>query len=573
MAVSPLNINVPIVDPNGRPTPEFIRWITDQTAVNATIPNLGSQQAVSVVLDKIGADHGAVLYRAASLWSALAASTSGYALTTAGAGADPVWREPTFLWLTDTPSDYTGQGGKYVRVNAGADALEFVTLALSFLGLSDTPSDYTGQTGKVPAVNAAEDGLEFIDAGGGGSAITIETVTAGTYSLVQADLDGGKYKRVNAAGGCEVTVTAGLTVDQPVEWFQVDGSITFTPDTGVTLNYLGDYASTGGAGSWARLVPVAANEYDLHGDLAAPVTVTVATHFPTFATVAAVAGWGTALRNPAYTGPALRVRNTSTGDETDVNFDSNGFVNTLPYGSNTRVIKLYDQWGTEDLSHTSPTNSDVQLALKAGDNGYHLKGGGVYQRFVTPSVVSAAPAWKVNDPLYFYTMERDSAAGLQTTALVTASGTGYATCGVFANGSAWAWRVDGGSNVNWPSTTYVAGTRESVFADYTQKDGNAYGYVNNTLKVTTAGGNPLSYSDTSSPLYFMDETTFTEYDGKMFEVHVFDRTAGLSSADRTLLQTASEIFNSPLAPTSFIQLESSTDRIELEDGSGVIGLE
>lgn len=35
----------------------------------------------------------------------------------------------TFIALTDTPSTYSGQGLKVVRVNTGATALEFVTLA------------------------------------------------------------------------------------------------------------------------------------------------------------------------------------------------------------------------------------------------------------------------------------------------------------------------------------------------------------------------------------------------------------------------------------------------------------
>jgi len=38
----------------------------------------------------------------------------------------------------------------------------------TFIQLTDTPADYTGQAGKVPAVKATEDGLEFVEVGGGG---------------------------------------------------------------------------------------------------------------------------------------------------------------------------------------------------------------------------------------------------------------------------------------------------------------------------------------------------------------------------------------------------------------------
>ena len=40
--------------------------------------------------------------------------------STAGGGAT------TFVALTDTPANYTGQGGKYLAVNSGASAVEFV---------------------------------------------------------------------------------------------------------------------------------------------------------------------------------------------------------------------------------------------------------------------------------------------------------------------------------------------------------------------------------------------------------------------------------------------------------------
>ncbi|MFO7903861.1 MAG: hypothetical protein R6U98_14450, partial [Pirellulaceae bacterium] len=42
-------------------------------------------------------------------------------LTAAGGGAS------AFLDLSDTPSSYSGQAGKYAKVNVGEDALEFDT--------------------------------------------------------------------------------------------------------------------------------------------------------------------------------------------------------------------------------------------------------------------------------------------------------------------------------------------------------------------------------------------------------------------------------------------------------------
>lgn len=50
---------------------------------------------------------------------------------------------------------------------------EVVGGASSFIQLTDTPNDYTGEAGKVPVVNGTEDGLEFANIAGGG----VQTVT------------------------------------------------------------------------------------------------------------------------------------------------------------------------------------------------------------------------------------------------------------------------------------------------------------------------------------------------------------------------------------------------------------
>tara|TARA_R110002095_G_C4251957_1_gene240444 strand:+ start:39806 stop:40915 length:1110 start_codon:yes stop_codon:yes gene_type:complete len=72
----------------------------------------------------------------------------------------------TFLTLTDvTPSTYTGQASKVVAVNVGETALEFITPAAGdFLGLSDTPSAFTGDSLKSVRVNVGETALEFFNA-------------------------------------------------------------------------------------------------------------------------------------------------------------------------------------------------------------------------------------------------------------------------------------------------------------------------------------------------------------------------------------------------------------------------
>ena len=89
---------MPMVDPEtGNPSAFFMRWWQDQVRSNAAIANLDTPAAVSAVLDVLApsASRGDVLYRGATLWSRLAAGTSGFALLTQGPGADPVWGEVT----------------------------------------------------------------------------------------------------------------------------------------------------------------------------------------------------------------------------------------------------------------------------------------------------------------------------------------------------------------------------------------------------------------------------------------------------------------------------------------------
>jgi len=58
-----------------------------------------------------------------------------------------------FTSLSDTPSSYSGEGGKLVRVNSTPNGLEFVSFASAYL--EDSPSN--GETAKAPTSNWAYD--------------------------------------------------------------------------------------------------------------------------------------------------------------------------------------------------------------------------------------------------------------------------------------------------------------------------------------------------------------------------------------------------------------------------------
>ena len=76
--------------------------ITGGTPGDILYDNSGvvGEKTISVALDVIGATQGDILYRDAAAWAVLAPGTSGYVLSTQGAGANPHWITPPTGALT-----------------------------------------------------------------------------------------------------------------------------------------------------------------------------------------------------------------------------------------------------------------------------------------------------------------------------------------------------------------------------------------------------------------------------------------------------------------------------------------
>lgn len=68
-----------------------------------------------------------------------------------------------FTQLSDTPSDYKGQGGKTVTVKEDESGLEFTKTYNTFISLEDTPKKYDNSANQLVAVNQNGDGLRFIN--------------------------------------------------------------------------------------------------------------------------------------------------------------------------------------------------------------------------------------------------------------------------------------------------------------------------------------------------------------------------------------------------------------------------
>lgn len=126
-----------------------------------------ADNSISAILDAaISSTHGAVLYRGATTWDALAPGTNGFQLTTSGAAANPTWAAaggagtvgdwtsytPTFGsgWGTNTNvSFFYKQVGDSLKVRG---TFTSGTLVPGFLSIS-LPGGYTIDSAKVSVAN------------------------------------------------------------------------------------------------------------------------------------------------------------------------------------------------------------------------------------------------------------------------------------------------------------------------------------------------------------------------------------------------------------------------------------
>lgn len=117
-----------------------------------------------------------------------------------------------FTGLSDTPANYTGQAGKILQVNSGANGLEFTdkpsggTGSTTFVALTDTPSSF-GTAGQILQVNTARNALEWVNAPTGGTGTT--TFIGLTDTPANFTSSANKYLQVNSTG------TAITFVDAP----------------------------------------------------------------------------------------------------------------------------------------------------------------------------------------------------------------------------------------------------------------------------------------------------------------------------------------------------------------------
>jgi hypothetical protein len=217
----------------------------------------------SQVIDWIGSTRGSVLYRGAAGWAALTPGTSGFALTSQGAGADPIWSAASAVVADGDKGDISITGGVWSidagvvsyakmqnvsatqrilgRNTAGAGIVEEVTetQALDWIGATRGQILYRGASAWLPlSPGTAGQLLQTGGAGADPSWITNPNVGKQTIyvpaSAMQSKASAGAQSTTRTINSITVPVMAFDTTTQEGVQFSVAfpkswnaGTITF----------------------------------------------------------------------------------------------------------------------------------------------------------------------------------------------------------------------------------------------------------------------------------------------------------------------------------------------------------
>ena len=255
----------------------------------------------------------------------------------------------TFLGLTDTPLNYSGQAGKIVKVNSTPNGLEFSD-ETSYL-LKCTKDSDGGSTGSdsdpylfLDASSGTDDSVRMVGAGGltitrnndgqltidgSGSGTTYDLGTRSTPSIRLTGSD-ASTDDITFSGTGNITVTSDGN-SQSGGTITIDGSSI----TGTTYDYLlVDHGSSTGAGSGndsvLRLDPSTGTNDDIRLIAGSNVTLTPNTGTNTL-TIAAAGATG-----PTYTLP-LTGSTGSSGNATWTLDSSTGTDNSVKLNAGTNV--------------------------------------------------------------------------------------------------------------------------------------------------------------------------------------------------------------------------------------------
>lgn len=282
---------------------------------------------------------------------------------------------------------------------------------------------------------------------------------------------------------------------------------------------------------------------------AKPGLIGLQSDYDDFVNITPVACWSTVRRSTLYTGPAIRVEDASNpGTQVDVNFDGDGrLTGATPYGTDTRVITIYDQFGSEDLTAAYTAGITV-----GGDNlersSWRIEATGGVGMYA-PTNTGSSPAWELGSMVWAMSMERTIDFGALTAMWGVDSASNFMEIGIWIeNSDNIHWRVNSSVQADWTGTNWTANSSivQNVvgrfIADMT--DGSdAHGYFNNVLGNTRSSVLPIVFSSGKSLGLFDWNGLGGPWTGDFEELVIFSNSGTMSSDNRGWLDEALDEFS------------------------------
>lgn len=204
----------------GDSTPKWVQLTVG--AANTVVASDGTDTTfttVDTLLDQYSSTHGAVLFRGASGWEAIAPSTSGLYLRTNGSGVDPVWSAPaggsTNELLdasnhTDTAAASAARGAVIIGNASAAWARVTVGAANTVVASDGTDTTFTTMTSLLDGAFGSTQG-QILYRGASGWQV-LATGTAGY--VLHAGGAGADIAWVDSGGGAGTTANGYIHLQQ-----------------------------------------------------------------------------------------------------------------------------------------------------------------------------------------------------------------------------------------------------------------------------------------------------------------------------------------------------------------------
>jgi hypothetical protein len=263
-----------------------------------------------------------------------------------------------------------------------------------------------------------------------------------------------------------------------------------------------------------------------------------------------VFGHGTVKRNSAYSGNALQLEDIDNlGTYAEIGFDGDGYVTATDPFTNSRVTKIYDQWGVDHMLWGA--TGRVQL-LPADANYVTARLSFDGTAFFSSTVLgNGSPTWSSQTPSLLATIIRTDnqvrAAIMGPNRTVGYALFPYGFIIQHTNGQ--AMMIDEQYGGIWPGTNAGAqiGEVSNLLLNTVSTGNQAYGYLDAVLKSTITHDGSIAYSTNTASAFRMPHTFINHprFNGEAFEWHMYSHDHVITGAEAVALSASQDLVKTP----------------------------